>query len=148
MNVSDIMAKEVSACYVNDDVESVAGKMKRFNVGFMPVVDDYMALKGVVTDRDIVMYMADHKEDLDEVSLRELTNSRPLYTCNTDDNVKVALDIMKDNQLHRLPVVNKKGILKGIIRLADIVSHTDISDKYYISPDEALKTVKGIYEQR
>ena len=142
------MSRDIHCCLKNESGAAAATKMKEFDIGFMPIVDEQNYVAGVVTDRDIVMYQASNRTTLNEIRATAFTKSKPLYTCKPEDDIQEALDLMREHQLHRLPVVNSFGKLQGVIGLADIVQHTDHGSKYFISADEALETVKGIYSPR
>jgi IMP dehydrogenase len=145
MLVKELMSKTVKSLHIGDDMEKAAMEMWEYDRGFMPVVDDQMHLKGVVTDRDICMCSAMNHRPLWELKTEDITRDRPLYSCKPDDDLKSALKTLKSAKLHRLPVVNDNGEAVGVLGLGDILNNTNKGSKTQISMTDAVDTMKGIY---
>lgn len=64
-----------------------------------------------------------------------------------DDEVGTALEAMRTQKVHRLPVVDERGQLKGILSLNDVVLHAD-RKRGGVAPDEVVAALKGICEHR
>jgi len=83
----------------------------------MPIVED-RKLVGIVTDRDIVVRaIADGKNA--ETQIGEAMTTE-IYSVKPDDFVFEAIRLMGDKQVRRIPVINDKGELAGIIAMADV----------------------------
>ncbi|OQP16956.1 CBS domain-containing protein [Geobacillus zalihae] len=117
--VRDVMSTDVQYCTPLDNLYEVAVKMRDFNVGAIPIVDDGR-LVGMITDRDIVVRgMAEKRPG--STAVTEVM-SRDLVTLSPDDSVQKATDMMARHQIRRLPVV-ENGRLVGIISLGDLATN-------------------------
>jgi len=118
---SDVMTKDVTCCLQKDTVNLAAQSMKARDVGAVPVVDGHETKKlvGIVTDRDLALKVV--AVGLDPVKTRiEEVMARNLVMCRLQDDLQLALDAMSQRQLRRIPVVDDKGRLVGIIAQADL----------------------------
>ncbi|ADU93461.1 CBS domain-containing protein [Geobacillus sp. Y412MC52] len=117
--VRDVMSTDVQYCTPLDNLYEVAVKMRDFNVGAIPIVDDGR-LVGMITDRDIVVRgMAEKRPG--STAVTEVM-SRDLVTLSPDDSVQKAADMMARHQIRRLPVV-ENGRLVGIISIGDLATN-------------------------
>ncbi|ALA69299.1 hypothetical protein GT50_03175 [Geobacillus stearothermophilus 10] len=117
--VRDVMSTDVQYCTPLDNLYEVAVKMRDFNVGAIPIVDDGR-LVGMITDRDIVVRgMAEKRPG--STAVTEVM-SRDLVTLSPDDSVQKAADMMAHHQIRRLPVV-ENGRLVGIISIGDLATN-------------------------
>jgi CBS domain-containing protein len=104
--------------------------MKNEDVGSVPVVEDEMSRKivGIVTDRDIVINAVADGKDTRVVTADEVMSRNPV-TCRPDDPIQTAFDRMSQHQVRRLPVVDGKDRVVGIIAQADIATKMDQPEK-------------------
>jgi CBS domain-containing protein len=125
----EIMTQDVATVTLQDNVYEVACKMRDWNVGVIPVVDEKNDVIGVITDRDIVIRGLAEKHEgstaTEKVMTRDIILGQPSMTVNE------AAKIMAQHQIRRLPVV-EKGKLIGIVAIADMavrqVHHDEASD--------------------
>jgi CBS domain-containing protein len=115
--ISEIMTSDVITLNQKDTVSEAAKLMSKWNIGFIPLMDDDGKLVGVVTDRDLVLRGYAHGLPAD-TSLRTIM-SKPCITAPKDISVEEAADIMASKQIRRLCVVDE-GRLAGICTLGDI----------------------------
>jgi CBS domain-containing protein len=102
-------------------VREAARIMKDEDVGIVPVTDgDDQRLVGVVTDRDIALRIVAEGCD-PETRVREVMSAGRLATRHPDDDIDSAMDTMAAEQVRRIPVVDERGSLVGIVAQADIV---------------------------
>jgi CBS domain-containing protein len=99
-------------------------------------------LSGMITDRDICVAIATRGQTADRISVSDVTAGET-YTCAPDDDASVALHTMKSQRVRRLPVVDGKGQLKGILSLNDVLTHAGAA-----SPTEIVSTMASICEHR
>ena len=119
MKAQDIMTKDPSSVSPDADVVEAAQIMKRDNVGVVPVVDQ-RRLVGVVTDRDIaIRCIAEGKTG--KCQVREVMTEQNLFTCGPNDDVDQIMSTMGREQVRRIPIVDERGTLLGIVSQADIV---------------------------
>jgi CBS domain-containing protein len=121
MKAQDIMTKNPSSVTPDAQVREAAQIMKRDNVGAVPVVEGGQGrLIGLVTDRDIaIRCVADGRDGSCEV--REVMSQGELHTCGPDDEVEQIMTTMGREQVRRIPIVDERGTLLGIVAQADIV---------------------------
>ncbi len=120
MIISDICTNAVRYCRPEDNLATAASVMWSCDCGAVPVVDGMSRLVGVVTDRDVCIALARFKQHAWEVPVCEVMAGQRA-SCKPGDSAKEALRIMRENQLRRLPVVDEKGALRGIVSVNDIV---------------------------
>jgi CBS domain-containing protein len=117
----DIMTANPQVVTPADSVSRAAEIMRDADVGVVPVVEDQgsMRLAGVVTDRDIAIRVVAEGRNGD-TSTREVMSSG-LATVGPDDDVSSVLDLMKAEQVRRIPVVEGDRLV-GIIAQADVAT--------------------------
>jgi CBS domain-containing protein len=122
MKIQDIMTKNPSCITADATVREAAQLMKRESVGIIPVVDrgSDRHLVGVVTDRDIaIRCVAEGKEGVCRV--RDVMSSDELATRGPNDEVGSAMEAMRIEKVRRIPIVDERGTLVGILSQADLV---------------------------
>lgn len=122
MKIQDIMTRDPSCVTPDATVREAAQVMKREDVGIIPVVDAQNSKKlvGVITDRDIaIRCVADGKDT--NTSVRDCMSAVNVATCRENDDVDRAMDAMRSEQVRRIPIVDERGSLVGIVAQADIV---------------------------
>jgi predicted transcriptional regulator len=90
----------------------------------VPVVDGNQAIVGIVTDRDLCMASYTQGRSLGEIAVTSVM-ARPVRTCKPDDSLAAALATMQQYQLHRLPVVDARGVVVGMLAFNDVVRLTN-----------------------
>lgn len=118
MQVKDIMTKDIVIADTNDTIMDVAKLMAHHNIGCIPVTENGEKVLGVITDRDIVIEMANHSYDPFNTLATEVMSDN-VYFVRPDVDVKFAFDLMKKQQVRRLPVLENGKIL-GMISLGDL----------------------------
>ena len=122
MRVQEIMTKDPSCVTADASVREAAQVMGRENVGMVPVVErqSNKRLVGVVTDRDIaIRCIAEGKDGSCRVS--DVMSSSKLATCNENDEVDNVMQAMRTEKVRRIPIVDERGSLVGIVSQADVV---------------------------
>ncbi len=141
MNIGDIMTGNVISISEDEPVSAAAKLLKRNNIGSVPVHDSRGKLKGIVTDRDIVLRCIASDEDPAEVRVSEIM-SRNLVTVDLADDAEKAAERMAKNRVRRLPVT-ESGILVGIVALADIAKNND----YKTEAAKALSEISANFKR-
>ncbi len=119
MKVREIMSENIGVCGPDDSLASAVRVMWDKDCGIVPIVDD-TKLIGVVTDRDIAIFVATQYRLAIQVNLRELVDGS-VIVCRERDSIAKVLKKMNKHGVRRLPVVNKSGQLKGMISITDIL---------------------------
>ena len=106
--------------YVTPDtpISQVAEVMEADDIGAVPVLEGEQ-LRGMVTDRDIVIRAIAKGKDPIGMPVREIF-SREVISVGPDDDLSNALQLMADHQVRRLPVVDEDNRLVGIVSQADV----------------------------
>ncbi|MGH8204240.1 MAG: CBS domain-containing protein [Steroidobacteraceae bacterium] len=118
MNVEKVMTTRVSWVTPDTPVPEIARRMKAEDIGSLPVAENDR-LVGMVTDRDIVLRGVAEGGDISRVPARQVMSPEVLY-CFDDQPVADVLKNMGDNQVRRLPVMNREKRLVGVVSLGDL----------------------------
>ena len=122
MKVSELMTRDVKTCAPDATASDAARIMWDHDCGSVPIVERGR-LRGIVTDRDLLMAAHTQGKSPHEVRLSSLTSAR-VETCKETDDVQDALAKMAQRQIRRLPVVDRESKLVGILSLNDVSLHT------------------------
>ncbi|MGZ5308269.1 MAG: CBS domain-containing protein, partial [Solirubrobacterales bacterium] len=104
-------------------VADAAKRLKELDVGAMPICGEDDRLKGMLTDRDIVVKVLAEGRDPNEVKAGELGEGKPV-TIGADDSVDEAIDAMREHAVRRLPVIDDQQLV-GIVSQADLAENVD-----------------------
>jgi CBS domain-containing protein len=114
----DIMTGGVECVGENETLVEAARKMRDLDVGALPICGEDNRLKGMVTDRDIVVECVAAGGDPTTTTAGQLADGKPV-TIGADDSVEEALSTMAQHQVRRLPVIDGHRLV-GIVSQADI----------------------------
>ena len=120
MRAQDIMTKDPRVVTPETPVQEAARLMQSEDTGVLPVVESQQSrrLVGVVTDRDLALRVVG--EGKTSASVRDAMSSG-VKTAKPDDNVKDVMDLMAKEQVRRIPIVDDRGMVVGIVSQADVV---------------------------
>jgi len=119
MKVEKLMHGDVGACHANDKGSLAARIMWERDCGCVPVLDESSYVVGMVTDRDLCMASYTQGKSLQDIRVRTAM-SKELWSCRLNDDLSDAERTMREHQVRRLPVIDARGHLKGILSLSDI----------------------------
>ena len=114
----DIMTGGVECIGENETLEAAARKMKELDVGALPICGEDNRLKGILTDRDIVIKCLAEGGDPRSATAGELGQGKPV-TIGADDSIEEAIRTMQQHQVRRLPVIDGHDLV-GMLSQADI----------------------------
>jgi len=114
----EIMTNDVRCVQEDQSLVEAARLLRDLNVGAVPICGNDNRLKGMVTDRDIVVKCIAEGGDPNQVKASELATGKPV-TVGADDDISVALRTMADHKVRRLPVIDGHDLV-GIISQADL----------------------------
>jgi len=120
----DIMTPECTCVGENDTVLDAAERLAELDVGAMPICGTDDRLKGMVTDRDIVVKVIAQGKNPATTPVSELATQDEVVTIGADDPIDEALRTMTTHKVRRLPVIDGHKCV-GIISQADIATHID-----------------------
>jgi CBS domain-containing protein len=118
MQIKDVMTTDVSFVEPNTPIREIARRMREADIGSTPVIENGR-LVGMVTDRDIIVRIVAEGMNVETAMARDAMSPGILY-CFDDDTVEHVLDNMGDNQIRRLPVVDRDKRLVGVVSLGDL----------------------------
>jgi CBS domain-containing protein len=141
MKVRDVMVKDVKFCSPKLNLAAVAEILWKQGCGTLPVVENGRVL-GMVTDRDICIALGTRNLKAAETFVHEVSLPK-LFYCAPEDDIHTALQTMAAQRVRRLPVIDSKGILQGILCLDDIVLFAEekAGELTYFDVVETLKAV-------
>jgi CBS domain-containing protein len=124
MKISELMTKNPCTVTPDTPVSEAARLMKEEDVGIVPVIERVGGaetrgrLVGVVTDRDIaVRHVADGRTS--DAPVRDVM-SVGVKTAGPDDSVETVMTLMGREQIRRIPIVDERGSLVGVVSQADL----------------------------
>lgn len=121
----EVMTGDAKCIGEHDSVLDAAKRLSELGVGAMPICGDDQRLKGMVTDRDIVVKVLAEGRDPGSTEAGELGEGKPV-TIGADDSVEEAVRTMKEHKVRRLPVIDGHELV-GIVSQADLARSIDES---------------------
>jgi CBS domain-containing protein len=134
--VRDVMTQGAECVKEGETLKDAAVKMRDLDVGALPICGDDGRLKGMLTDRDIVVRCIADGGDPTSVTAGSLAQGKPV-TIGADDDLDEAIRVMVEHQVRRLPVIDGHDLI-GIVAQADIAESA--------SNEQTGRTVEGISE--
>jgi CBS domain-containing protein len=132
--VADLMTRPTATCPADAEIRAAAALMRDRDTGDVVVVD-HDTVRGIVTDRDIVVRaLADGKGP--ETPLAEVLSGQVVAVA-PDDRIEKVVDLMREHAVRRIPVVDG-GRLAGVISIGDLAIERD--------PDSALADISAVRE--
>lgn len=149
MKVGQLMMRTVETCRPQDALNAAAQVMWEHDCGCVPVVMDEEGgarVVGMLTDRDICMAAYTQGRPLEAIKVASAMSKR-VCSCRDTDSLMVALNVLRTNQLHRLPVVDADDHLIGLLSLADIAREADRErgwSKAQVKDDDVAQATEAI----
>jgi CBS domain-containing protein len=136
MRVIEIMTPDPACCTPDTRLPQIARLMVSIDCGEIPVVDDLETrnLLGVVTDRDIVCRAVAYDHIPADVRASEVMSS-PVIAVSEDADVEECYEKMEQHQIRRIPVLDARGRISGIVAQADIALHAGIRETAEVLKD-------------
>ncbi len=133
----DVMTPGAECVGENDTVATAAERMASLDVGALPICGEDDRLKGMVTDRDIVLKVVARGQDPQQVTVGSLAEGE-VVTIGADDSLDEARRTMERHQVRRLPVIDGH-------RLVGIVSQADLARS--LADEDTGKLVESISQE-
>jgi len=147
MLVKEIMTRTVATCRPETNLGAAVEIMWNRNCGILPVVNAENVVVGVVTDRDLCIALGTRNRLAGEITVGEVTSNRLIF-CRPDDEIHHVLALMAEGKVRRLPVINEKGVVEGILSMDDVLLHSE-TGRFGKAPDlsfdEAAAALKRLY---
>ncbi len=150
MKVQDVMTSEVKSCRPETNLAEAAAMMLDYDCGALPVVNNENKVVGMITDRDIAIAAATKARLASEIPVSEVI-SRKVCFATPDEDIHTALKTMRHEKMRRLPIVNRDGMLQGILSLNDIALRAEEEEGRHhpeLTYEATMSTFKAICEHR
>ena len=150
MKVREVMRQQAVFCGLETTLASAVELMRKTGCGFLPVVGEGANVIGVITDRDICIALGTRNQKptdalVQDVMLPEQYTFPKLFTCSPEDDIRCVLKTMRMEKVRRIPVVDREGVLVGILSMDEIVLRaTEHAEKSGISYRDVVDTYKAI----
>jgi CBS domain-containing protein len=140
MQVREIMTASVVSCREDETLADAARLMAELDIGCVPVTAGAGSrrLVGIVTDRDVCLAGYHTGKPLSEIRVRDAM-TEPVRTCSPDASVSEAEYVMRDAQVRRLPVVDERGLMVGILSLTDLAREAQHERRLNVPPLSRLE---------
>lgn len=125
MLVKDVMTHGIRIAEPDEKLPHAARKMRTQNIGALPVIED-QKLIGMVTDRDIAIRVVGENKAPADVYVRDIMSDDCLC-CDDTEELEDAVRVMEENKVRRLPVMNDKEEIVGMLSLEDVALHAPTS---------------------
>ncbi len=125
--VRDVMTAHPILISPNTTLKDAAVRMYEIDCGILPVgTEDNV--KGIITDRDIVVRAVSNSRNTDEEMVKDYMSEK-IYHCHENDTLENVVDTMRGHEVSRLIVKNKAEKVTGIVSFGDILWRgTDADD--------------------
>ncbi|HEX4953725.1 MAG TPA: CBS domain-containing protein [Thermoanaerobaculia bacterium] len=120
MKVQDVMRREARSCGPETDLATVGRLMAEIGGGALPVVEAERVV-GMFTDRDLALAVADRDVVPSDLRVRDFLSGE-VFVCRADEDVHAVLENLRAWRVRRLPVVDRRGGLEGLLSLDDIAA--------------------------
>jgi len=121
--VADVMSRELKLVGPDDNVRQVAQMMREADTGVLPVAEGDR-LVGMLTDRDVAVRLVAEGRDAAQTKVRDLMTADIRYVFEDEDLEHVA-ENMAEQQVRRLPVMNRQKRLVGVVSLGDLAKRKE-----------------------
>lgn len=120
MKVQDIMTRRAIRIGPEEPTAVAARMLARYNVGALPVCSEDGRIRGLITDRDIVLRCVAGGQDPERIPVKNIMSGR-VVTVRADMPLADAAAKMAREQVRRLPVEDR-GVLCGMLSVSDLVN--------------------------
>lgn len=120
----DVMSGGAESIGEGDTVADAARRLAELDVGAMPICGEDDRLKGMLTDRDIVVKVIAAGKDPGSTKAGDIADQSEVVTIGADDSVDEALRTMTDHKVRRLPVIDGHRLI-GVVSQADLAKEID-----------------------
>lgn len=125
MWIKEMMTKDVKMIDCNASIDEAAKEMKRWGIGFLPVMESGR-LVGAVTDRDILVRAVTEGMDLKNTRIQKIT-SFGLICCSEDDDMDEVVCLLTKNNIRRLVITDAQLHPVGVLSAGDLANRLDMS---------------------
>lgn len=147
MRIQELMSKPAVTCSQDDSLNTAARLMWENDCGTVPILGDDGKVVGILTDRDICM--AAYTQGRPLSAIRAATAmARQVYSCQPNEAIEAAEELMADKHIRRLPVVDAEGHPVGVLSLNDLARAVASAGKENGAQRGVVRTLAAICEPR
>ena len=143
MKINQCMSQDV--CFVKPDckVYDAARIMCENHIGCIPVCNENRNVIGIITDRDILLRTVACDKDTKTTIVGDIMTT-DVCTCGFEQNIGEAQQQMAKHQIRRLPVVDEKNQMVGILTIGDLARNTqDIGQNVFSATMQNICNCEG-----
>lgn len=129
VRAGDLMSRDVTCVGPGASIEYAAQMMRECDCGGLPVTDNGGRLIGMITDRDIVVRLVARGADILRARVEDCMSGRP-QACHVDDPIEDCMRTMSRHQIRRLPIVDNRDRVVGIISQGDLARYAGMYHGY------------------
>jgi CBS-domain-containing membrane protein len=118
LKAADLMQRAVQAAHVQTKADVIASLMIE-GFGGVPIVDERRRLVGIVTEFDLLAAL-DQGKRLGDLAAQDIM-TRNVVSVEEHTDVRTLLYVLQTNHVIRVPVVNRDGLLTGIVARRDVL---------------------------
>jgi CBS domain-containing protein len=118
----ELMTRRVATVHPASSVERAARLMAECDCGGLPVVGDNGVLVGMVTDRDVVVRVVARGREVRNAIVADCMTEH-VYACYANESIAECMRQMARHRVRRMPIVDERGRLIGILAQADLARH-------------------------
>lgn len=137
MQVKDLMSSGVISITPDENASLAARLLARHNIGAVPVCTSEGSLRGILTDRDIVLRCLAAECQPEKTLVRDIM-TKNVVSVSPEDDIKEATRLMAAEQIRRLPVV-ENGEVVGMLSLGDLAK----TQRFDMEASKALSEISS-----
>jgi CBS domain-containing protein len=122
LRAGDVMTRGVATVHPDDSAQHAAQMMGDCDCGAIPVVDWQNRMIGMVTDRDIAIRLVANGMNPARARVDDCMTDE-VFACHVDDPLENCMRAMSRHQIRRLPILDDRSRVVGIVSQADIAQH-------------------------
>jgi CBS-domain-containing membrane protein len=122
MRAADVMTRNVMTVFADDLATFAARKMGECDCGAIPVVDRQGRMIGMITDRDIAVRLVGNRMDTRHARVHDCMTDE-VFACHVNSSLDECMRMMSQHQVRRIPVLDGRDRVVGIISQADLAQH-------------------------
>jgi CBS domain-containing protein len=103
-------------------IKKAVGILNKYRIGSLIVLNSDGDIEGILTERDVMIKLANTDDLVGNLPVRSImTPKEKLIIGSGEDTLEHLMNIMTDNKIRHIPIVDKDGILQGLISIRDII---------------------------
>jgi CBS domain-containing protein len=121
--VAKVKGNVVYSVTGDTSIKKAVDVMNIHNVGALMVLSGNGGIEGIFTERDVMKKLASTDDLVGHLQVREImTRKENLVLITGDETIVEIMEIMRSRSVRHLPIVDKDGVLQGVISMRDVLS--------------------------